>query len=193
MSPLHPPMLRELDFGEDLEAAQRGDEKAFARLVWRAEDAARRVLRKRGFRADGVEDEDDLLQETALRARLALRTVKARDAMRFRAWYKGIAYNLLRERRRRSSRHPMAAIRELGLLEGRAATGPDDRSSKPTKLLSALHRLPHEERAVIVMRTFLSMPWKESALVLGRPSVVAARQLYYRAKQRLREKLSAGP
>ncbi len=172
-----------------LEAARRGDEHAFARLV----EPYRGALHAHGYRMLGsVADAEDALQETLLRAWRGLGSFEGRSSLR--SWLYAIATNAsLRAIERRPKRvlpidHAPAADphdglgeplvesvwvepyadEALGLEDGLA--GPEaryeQRESVELAFIAALQRLPPRQRAVLILREVLGFSAREAAGVL---------------------------
>ena len=158
---------------ELMRGVRAGDEAAFPLLYRRYE---RRLL---AFLVPYVGDlalAEDLLQETFLRVFRQRASYEPRGA--FRTWLFAIARNLALDqlRLRRSLRGSTSPSREgswvgegperlpdpapdpLGVLAGRDAA---------TALRAALHELPVEDRAVILLSRLESLRYREIAEILG--------------------------
>jgi RNA polymerase sigma-70 factor (ECF subfamily) len=172
-----------------LDAATAGDEDAFARLV----EPFRAQLRAHCYRMLGsIQDAEDALQDTLLRAWRGLGRLEARSSLR--AWLYTIATNAsLRMIERRPKRvlpidyapaadphgHPAEALTEPVWLEpypddalGLAAEllGPDalyeQRESIELAFTAALQHLPARQRAVLILRDVLGFSARETAEIL---------------------------
>ena len=181
---------------EVVAAARAGDESAFATLVERY----RRQLQVHCYRMLGSLDEsEDLVQETFLRAWKNLHTFQGRSS--FRAWLYTIATNacldVLDGRPRRILPHQLTSesgtdIAWLQPFPGPRDDQPDDlaveRETIELAFLAAIQHLPPRQRAVLIVRDVLGWPAKETASLLDAsvPSVNSALQ---RARATLREQL----
>jgi RNA polymerase sigma-70 factor (ECF subfamily) len=172
-----------------LEAAQAGDETAFVRLV----EPYRAQLRAHCYRMLGsLQDAEDALQETLMRAWRGLGRFEGRSSLR--AWLHTIAANAsLRMIERRPKRvlpidygpatdphgRPAEAITESVWLEpypdaelGLEADllGPDaryeQRESIELAFAAALQHLPARQRAVLILRDVLGFSARETAEAL---------------------------
>lgn len=172
-----------------IEAALAGDEGAFAELV----DPHRRPLNAHCYRMLGsLQDAEDALQETLLRAWRNLSSFQGRSSLR--TWLYTIATNVcLRAIERRPSRvlpidyaapgDPHGLLREpllesvwvepypderLGLDDGLA--GPEaryeQRESIELAFIAALQHLPARQRAVLILRDVLGFSGGEVAEAL---------------------------
>jgi RNA polymerase sigma-70 factor (ECF subfamily) len=169
-----------------LTRARAGDHQAFAALT----DPYRRELQLHCYRILGqVQDAEDAVQETLLSAWSALESFEERSALR--SWLYRIATNRCLNMLRDSRRRPAAAALAVAppeatrygevlwlepypdaLLEGIAdgAAGPDaryeTREAVTLAFLTALHRLPPRQRAVLVLRDVLGFSATEVAAMV---------------------------
>ena len=181
------------DEREFLEAARKGDQDAFARLI----EPYRAQLRAYCYRMLGsLADAEDALQETLLRVWRSLERFEGRSSLR--SWLYTIATNVsLRAIEQRSKRvlpieyAPAADPRDgrvdavnepiwlepypdsrLG-LEGPA--GPDalyeQREGVELAFIAALQHLPARQRAVLILRDVLGFSARETAAVLETTAV----------------------
>ena len=185
--------------------ARAGDEAAFAGLV----EPHRRELRVHCYRMLGsLEDAEDLVQETFLRAWRHLGGFEGRSSLR--AWLYKIATNAcldaLDGRARRvlppDLRPPAGADADLPprtdvawlqpfpdqLLE--PADAVVARETIELAFLAALQHLPPAQRAVLILRDVVGWPAKQAAEQLGL-SVAAANSNLHRARAALRDQLPA--
>src|SRR6476469_6412256 len=163
--------------------ARAGDHQAFAALT----DPYRRELQLHCYRILGqVQDAEDAMQETLLSAWRSLESFEERSTLR--SWLYRIATNRCLNMLRDSGRRPATAVGSAStpeptgygevlwlepypdaLLEGIAggAAGPEaryeTREAVTLAFLTALHRLPPRQRAVLVLRDVLGF----SATVVG--------------------------
>jgi RNA polymerase sigma-70 factor (ECF subfamily) len=189
-------------------AACAGDHEAFQQLT----DPYRRELLVHCYRMLGsLEDAEDILQETLLRAWRRLGSFEGRSS--FRTWLYKIATNAsldaLSSRRSRTLPNiilpvsdPLAALPEpvnepiwLGplpdfLVDERPAFNPEARyearESVQLAFLSALQRLPGRQRAVLILRDVLGWKASEVAELLG-TSVQAANSALQRARATMKQ------
>ncbi|HEU4919794.1 MAG TPA: RNA polymerase subunit sigma-70 [Candidatus Limnocylindrales bacterium] len=195
-----------------LAAARAGDESAFAELTERY----RRQLHVHAYRMLGsVDDADDIVQETYLRAWTSISSFEGRSL--FRTWIYRIATNLclnvLARRPRRvmppdvgpptTDLHPeLAPSVELPwlqpypdrLLEPAAPVEerPDvlavSRETIELAYLAAIQHLPPRQRAVLILRDALAWSAKETAQLLE-TSVAAVNSALQRARATMRDRL----
>jgi len=192
-------------------AALAGDRDAFARVVARY----RRELEVHCYRMLGsVEDAEDVVQETLLRAWRRRETFQGRATIR--AWLYGIATNAcldaLGSRPRRllppavtPSADPLVAplpASEVGWLEPYpdrlldeivdAEDGPHEaivaRETIELAFLVAIQHLPPRQRAVLILRDVLGWSARETAAIVD-TTVVAGNSALQRARETLREHL----
>jgi RNA polymerase sigma-70 factor (TIGR02960 family) len=195
--------------GDDalLRRAQDGDEAAFGALAQRY----RAELQLHCYRIVGsVQDAEDLVQETLLAAWRGLGQFEGRASLR--SWLYRIAtnrcLNALRDRgRRRQDQRPREETPEPPeptrltevvwlepypdvLLAGLADPSADPEARHAAReaiglaFLTALHRLPPRQRAVLVLRDVLAFRAGEVAQMLGVTEVSVNRTLH-RARQGL--------
>jgi RNA polymerase sigma-70 factor (ECF subfamily) len=188
--------------GSIVAAARAGDEAAFSELVERY----RRELQVHCYRMLGsLEDSEDLVQETFLRAWRKRETFQGRSS--FRAWLYGIATNAcldaLERRPRavatREGARPVAEIAWLQpypdeLLEGVPSTEAEPESELVAKetielaFIAAIQLLPPKQRAVLISRDVLGWSAAESASLLD-TSVAAVNSALQRARATMKEHL----
>jgi RNA polymerase sigma-70 factor (ECF subfamily) len=188
-----------------VDAAVGGDEAAFAQLAERH----RRELRVHCYRMLGsLEDSEDLVQETFLRAWRSRETFRSGGDAAFRAWLYRIATNVCLDALQRKPRRVLAS--QLGppadlpwlepypdhLLEGVAA-GEDEpanavvaRETIEIAFLATLQLLPPRQRAVLIMRDVLGWSAKDTAALFD-TSVPSANSALQRARATLQEHLPA--
>ena len=166
--------------------ARAGDHQAFAALT----DPYRRELQLHCYRILGqVQDAEDAMQETLLSAWRSLESFEERSTLR--SWLYRIATNRCLNMLRDSGRRPATAVAPAStpeptgygevlwlepypdaLLEGIAggAAGPEaryeTREAVTLAFLTALHRLPPRQRAVLVLRDVLGFSATEVGAML---------------------------
>jgi RNA polymerase sigma-70 factor (TIGR02960 family) len=173
-----------------LSRARAGDQQAFATLT----DPYRRELQLHCYRILGqVQDAQDAVQETLLAAWRALDTFEERSTLR--SWLYRIASNRCLNMLRDSARRPTPALGGSGLpfippeptryaealwlepypdalLEGIPDSSAEPNARYETReavslaFLTALHRLPPRQRAVLVLRDVLAFSAAEVADML---------------------------
>lgn len=181
----------------DIESAIRdGDETAFTAIA----DQHRRELQVHCYRMVGsLQDAEDMLQETLLRAWAKRSTFEGRSSLR--AWLYRIATNacldLIRRRGRVVSVDPQSeSSGEVPWLEPYPDVllpGPDDpaaatvaRETIELAYIAAIQHLPPRQRAVLLLRDAIGWSAKETAGLLDM-SVAAANSALQRARTTLGE------
>lgn len=158
-----------------------------------------RLLRFVSRLVERPEDVRDVCQETFLR--ILKRSDAFREGARFSTWMYQIALNLCRDRARRKKRwsHLLLAS-PVNDMPPREATAPETADTHPAAALareqtrtlvqSALARLPHDQKAVLLLKEYEGLKFREIAEVLGVPeSTVKSRM--YAALDTMRVSLSA--
>jgi RNA polymerase sigma-70 factor (ECF subfamily) len=192
----------EVEAGGLVAAARAGDESAFSSLV----ESYRRELQIHCYRMLGsLEDSEDLVQETFLRAWRNRHTFEGRSS--FRAWLYRIATNAcldaLERRPRVATPHedarPLAEVPWLQpypdrLLEGIATPEDEPEAELVAKetielaFIAAIQLLPPKQRAVLISRDVLGWSAAESATLLG-TSVASVNSALQRARATMRQHL----
>jgi RNA polymerase sigma-70 factor, ECF subfamily len=194
---------------ELLDAARRGDEDAFRRLV-----APRRAeLHAHCYRMLGsLEDAEDALQETLLRSWRGLPRFEGRAS--FRQWLYTVATNVclnaIGRRRRRTLPTdrgvPVGPDEDPGVPEpgmwvepypdGRLGLGEDpaapearyeQREAVELAFIAALQHLPGRQRAVLILRDVLGFSAREAAASLG-TTVASVNSALQRARATVAER-----
>jgi RNA polymerase sigma-70 factor, ECF subfamily len=181
-------------------AARGGDQSAFAALV----EPHRRELQVHCYRMLGsLEDAEDVVQETFLRAWRKRETFQGRSS--FRAWLYRIATNACLdalERRPRAPRSTQASPSEIPwleaypdrLLQGIAPSEEEPEAAVVAKetielaFLVAIQHLPPRQRAVLILRDVLGWSARDAADLLE-ISVAAVNSALQRARGSLKEHL----
>jgi len=188
-------------------AALAGDRDAFAAVTGRH----RRELEVHCYRMLGsVEDAEDVVQETLLRAWRKRETYRGRATVR--AWLYGIATNACLDVLNRRARRmlppaaappadplvaPLPPASEVGWLEPYPdvlldEAGVDEvivaRETIELAFLAAIQHLPPRQRAVLILRDVLGWSARESAEVVG-TTVIAANSALQRARATLKQHL----
>jgi RNA polymerase sigma-70 factor (ECF subfamily) len=149
-------------------AAQAGDERAFRRLV----EPHRRALEVHCYRMLGsVQDAEDVLQETLLRAWRSLDRFELRSSVH--TWLYRIATNAcLDELKRRPRRpamvtpYPDARLEDLPSPVADPAARYALREGLELAFLAAIQQLPPRQRAVLLLRDVLGWTAREAADLL---------------------------
>jgi RNA polymerase sigma-70 factor (ECF subfamily) len=181
MSPAMPPVIT-LPLADEaalVGRARAGDRAAFDDLV-RAHHAA---LYRLAMRSLGDADEAaDLCQHAFVRAFSSM--PRFRGEARFRTWLFRIALRLLADAWRERAR-------TVRLEPGDEVPAPPPREPPADldRLRLAIAGLPPRQRAVVELRTYESMTFREVAHVLA-TTVVAAKVNYHYAVKRLRREMS---
>jgi RNA polymerase sigma-70 factor, ECF subfamily len=176
---------RPLEDAELVEAARRGDARAYEELVRRYQDVAARTA----YLVAGA-DVEDIVQEAFMKAYRALD--RFRTGSPFRPWILRIVANEARNRRRAAGRRTRLELRvEADRPSGDAAPSPEAavvEEDERRMLMEAVNRLRDEDRLVIGYRFFLELSERETAEALGiRPGTVKSRTS--RSLARLRKEL----
>jgi RNA polymerase sigma-70 factor (ECF subfamily) len=183
--------------GDALAAARAGDEAAFVQITARH----RRAVHLHAYRLLGsLDDADDALQETLLRAWRGLAGYDERGAMS--AWLHRIATNVALRmiELRREQRAPVDAHLQPypnRFLDEAADpdTGPEERAvlreTAGLAYVAALQLLPASQRAVLVLRDALDWSARDTAGLLGM-TIPAANSALQRARERLARERDAG-
>jgi len=168
---------------------QRGDERAFDRLVERYSPRVYALLTR--FLGP-AENREDLVQEVFLRV-IRSRSDYRPDA-RFSTWLYRIAFNLCVNESER--RRPGTSLDERGELH---EVWRDERASAPGAALeredlvasvrAAIAALPARQRMALVLAKYEELPYDEVGGVLG-ISEKAVKSMIHRAREALRARLS---
>jgi RNA polymerase sigma-70 factor, ECF subfamily len=129
-------------------------------------------------------DAEDVTQQTFLNAYRAFQ--RGERPKKAHNWLIKIAHNVCRMRWRQSSRRPQ----EVPLERAGEPVAPDNERPSLDEVLSALAKLPFNQRAAIVMREVEDRSYAEIAEVLG-VTVPAVEALLFRARGNLRARRSA--
>lgn len=194
---------------EQIDATRRGDAYAFEELT----NPRRRELHIHCYRMLGtLDDADDALQETLLRAWRHLAGFERRVS--FRAWLYRIATNVCLTMLKHRARHNELALSALEPAQGSGVEPvhlqpyPDlllDDHSLPSSpeaiverhedieiaFVAAIQALPPRQRAAILLRDAIGYPATEVATMLG-TSVAAVNSALQRARVTLAQERDAG-
>jgi RNA polymerase sigma-70 factor (ECF subfamily) len=129
-------------------------------------------------------DAEDVTQQTFLNAYRAFQ--RGERPRKPHNWLIKIAHNVCRMRWRRSGRRPQ----EVPLESAAEPAAPDKEGESLEEVLTALARLPFNQRAAIVMREVEGRSYAEIAEVLG-TTLPAVEALLFRARGNLRARRKA--
>ena len=185
--PLDPDTTIEL-----LTRVRAGDLSARDRLIGRCLPPLRRWARGRlpAF-ARGMQDTDDLVQETVVAALGRLDRFEARREGALQAYLRQALANRIKDVLRYQSRRP----RQTELPESAAAAGASPLEEaigreNAERYEAAMLRLRDTDREAIVARIELRYSYEELAVALGKPSPDAARMAVTRAVYRLAHEIN---
>ncbi len=133
---------------------------------------------------------EDVLLDAFLRAHDKRKTFKA-DA-KFTTWLYTIAHNLAADRLRHASRREMSHEElslELPDLDGETAQHAAEQAELAALVRAAVQALPADQRAVILLRVYQNLSFREIANITG-ASEDAARVRAHRARQTLKKALA---
>jgi RNA polymerase sigma-70 factor, ECF subfamily len=125
---------------------------------------------------------EDAVQEASFTAWRKLGRIKDRD--RIRPWFLGVVANKCRNARRMK----WVSGVTLGLPDQLSVVSAEERTLRGADLRSAVAKLRHEDRLVVVLYFYLDMPLEDVAAVVG-SSLGATRARLYRSVQKLRPDL----
>lgn len=163
--------------------AQAGDTAAFDVLVERHH---RRIYGTVARMTGDRELALDLTQDAFVRAWERIATFERRSA--FSTWLYRIAVRLTYDALEHRSRRPVRALDERLPDPG---TAPDEhaaRSAVTRDLRTRIAELPEMQRAIVVMRTYEELPYREIATILG-TTENSARVSFHHAVRKLRDAL----
>jgi RNA polymerase sigma-70 factor (ECF subfamily) len=158
---------RPLDVEETklVDAAQRGDGRAYEELVRMYTDIAYRTAY---VFTGSAADAEDAAQDAFVKAWRAL--ARFRRGAPFKPWLLQIVANEARNRRRSAGRRARLALRVAGeSSSGDAAPSPEASvlaDERRSELLNAVESLPDDARDVVVCRYLLDLSEEETATVL---------------------------
>jgi RNA polymerase sigma-70 factor (ECF subfamily) len=182
-----------------LVAAKGGSREALGSLF----DLARPDLRSFAERSVAADlrtkaSGSDLVQDTLLEAQRLLARFDGTTPDQFRAWLRGVLANKVADfhrRYRRTEKRGVGRERKLsddgGPLEESGPGSEVSQREQESIVTAAVAGLPAEYRDVIRLRTWDGLPFAEVGRLMGR-SEDAARMLWGRAIERLREVLGGG-
>ena len=165
--------------------AREGDHDAFSEL---AAGSIERLLRLARLIVRDPDRADDAVQDALVTAWLDIRGL--RDPDRFDAWLNKVLVRACYRTRRAGS--AAVASREVPILPIDAGTVADSQQTVALRdqLDRGFRRLPVDQRAVLVLHHYLSLPDRETADVLGVP-IGTVKSRLHRATAALRAALEA--
>lgn len=186
-----------MELNELIRRAQTGDCEAFAAVF----EQYRPLLYAIGCRMVGVDDADDAVMETYLKAWRSLPNFRGEAALK--TWlvrvFRSCATDLLRKRGRREARTTTAWPEGEDERESWIETLADERGPTPARqaelddlgdhLHQALHELSAEHRATLLLREVDGLSYGDIAKATGVGMGTVMSRLFY-AKRRLRQLLS---
>jgi len=177
-----------------VERAKLGEREALDRLFTRQLPALRRWARGRlPRRMRDLQDTEDLVQDTAIKAIRRLSSFVSRHPGALQAYLRQAVANRIRDEIRRSVRSP--EMQELNDHEEHAGASPLDEAIGVEALEryeAALSRLRAEDREAVIARIEMETSYEEIAQLFGKPSTDAARMAVNRALLRLAEEMNRG-
>jgi RNA polymerase sigma-70 factor, ECF subfamily len=184
MQPLDPTERAQL-----VNKAQLGDKESLNRLV----EESRVYLYEYVLRLTLQKDlTQDIVQESILEMFKVFHKLKNAD--RFLAWLDGIAFNKVRSHYGEKWRHNTISLSnfngELPAQEEQNALAETINHELKQIVLKSMHELSPRYRAILIMRCYKDMSFKEIAESL-RCSKFGAQSLFYRAKRSLAKKLQS--
>lgn len=174
-------------FGDLLERARGGDERAWAELYERYAAPVRGYVAMRG-----AADPDDLVGEVFVQLARGLHRFSGTEA-EFRSWVFMVAHNRVVDERRRAGRRPALAVAEhdeAAMPPGRAAEAEALDALGLDRVRALLETLTPDQRSVLLLRFVADLSLEEIAVALDRP-VGAVKQLQRRALRSLKRRLVA--
>ncbi len=127
---------------------------------------------------------DDVVQVAFLRAYKALRTFRG-DAS-FKTWLHQIALNECRSRARRQQRHQEVALDDVSEAALPSVSNAGEDAVQRRGLRRFVDRLPAKQKAVLELRVYGDLPFREIARMEGM-SEGAAKVNFHHAVKKLRE------
>ncbi len=166
-----------------IEKSVQGDEHAFSHLVrnWRER------LYRFAFRyMQNPDDAHDIVQQTFIKVHKNLNGLE--NPERFSSWVYKITLNLCRDELRRKSRSAEIFTRETEVTENQATYTSHPASStqvafeRQNLINRALQFLPEDQRAVLLMKEYQGLKFREIAVVMDISENTAKSRLYYALK-----------
>lgn len=177
---------------ELLRRARAGDTQALDRLLQRYLPVLHRFAHGRiPWWARNAMDTADIVQETVLQTLRNLRSFKPQRDGALLAYLRHSLINRIRDRFRHAARRPMQAeLSENAPDPGESPLDEAIRGEDWRRYRAALARLPSVDRQAIVGRVELGYSYEQLALIMRKPTPVAARVAVRRALMRLSDELA---
>jgi RNA polymerase sigma factor (sigma-70 family) len=179
---------------ELLERVRSGDAEALDLLLRRYVPALRRWASGRLPQwARDLAETEDLVQETVFRCLKRLPDFEHRHEGALQAYLRQAVMNRIRDECRRAARNPaFGEFDENAPYEGMSPLEAAIGVEAVARYEATLERLRPIEREAIVARIEMGYSYAEVAVMLGKPSAEAARQIVTRALMRLAEGMRNG-
>lgn len=170
-----------------IDRVRRGDDDARDALFTRFLPVLRSWAHRRlPSRARDLNETDDLVQVTLLRALRRLPEFETRREGAFLAYLRTILLNTVREEIRRSSRRGQGEELPDDLSDGRRSIVEQFAGRRALERYeAALATLPEPTQQAIILRLEFDYSYEQVAEALGRPSADAARMMVVRALREL--------
>lgn len=172
---------------ELIEAAQSGDDAAFASLV---ERYTGRVYALVGGMVRDRLSAEDIVQDVFFKVHLKLPTFEGKS--RFYTWLYRVAYNTATDHLKKKRLDKSHSVEDFSYLDLEACdTGPERRmatSELRRRLADAVAELPEKYRDILVLREYEECSYEEIAEILQCSKGTVESRLF-RARARLKEKL----
>jgi RNA polymerase sigma-70 factor (ECF subfamily) len=167
-----------------VEAFRRGEESAFAALVIKYRESVYRLARRM---LGNHEDAADATQEVFLRAYRALGRFDGRSQVS--TWLYRVTVNHCLDVRGRRARAAADTVETLqDRLAGRAVEEEVEDRQIGRRVALAVRTLPPRQKAMVVLRLYLDLPYAEIARIMG-CSVGTVKATMFAALRRLRRLL----
>lgn len=164
--------------------AQNGDRNAFSELVRTHSQGVLNVI----YRMSGsMQVAEDAAQETFIQAWMKLSSYRPKSSLR--NWLYRIAVNTAIDMLRKEKRILPGAVEDMSLTDAQAGPEATFLSGEQTELVQgAISTLPDASRAVLILREYEGLSYKEIADSLDIPVGTVMSRLNY-ARKLLKEKL----
>jgi len=172
--------------------AKSGDRAALNELIERYHPRVRRLARRNMNRLRPLHDSLDVTQEVFVQALKAFQRFEMRDNRSFHNWLAKIVESTTNGLRDREAAKKRPRLEPLGFDPVSTTTDIADHAAvreRHRAAREAVAGLPPAHRAVVRLRYYEQLPWREVARKAGRASPDAARQAHRLALQRLRGEL----
>ena len=187
----HPEPLSSEDTIDLLERVRGGDNEALEALLARCLPPLRRFAHSRlPSSARGMQDTEDLVQDSVVKALRRLDNFDARHQGALQAYLRQIVMNQIRDIIRQRNRRPDQTDVPDSLADDRESPLDQAIGSEHVEIYErALARMRPIDREAIVNRLELQYSYEELAVALDKPTASAARVAVMRAMKRLVEEM----